>query len=78
MVGTLESIFGFSDVTTIGIDSKDGDCVGGMLTIVGVLVVASVSCGLGAQDWTSIAVGVLREGNGVGFSALSLLISLQV
>ena len=78
MVGTLESMLGFSDVTTIGIASKDGDCVGGMLTIVGVLVVASVSRGLGARDWTSIAVGVLREGDGVGLSALSLSISLNV
>ena len=46
--------------------------------IVGVLVVAPVSRGLGARDWTSIGVGVLREGNDVGLSALSLSISLKV
>ena len=55
------------------------DCVGGMLTIVSVLVVASVSpAGFGARDWTSIAVGVLREGDDVSLSGLSLSISLKV
>ena len=75
VVGTSESILGFPEVTTIGIASKDGDCVRGMLTIVGVLVVASVARGLGARDRTSIAVGVLREGEDVGLSALSLSIT---